>query len=156
VGTGSRPARRRKPAFLFLLSLTLQAAPTIQDCTHESQVLHETRHYRIFLPTAYESSTTRYPVIYWFHGYGERSNQAPANKDYDSGSDYKGDNLANFVASRDVIIVKPDGYNPRRPNENYPRPSHHAHLRPLGRLRSRTRIGQIRWQKSAKPAQPTP
>ena len=83
------------------------------------------------------------PVIYWFHGYGERSNQAPANKDYDSGSDYNGDSLANFVASHDVIIVKPDGYNPRTPNENYPRPSHHAHLRPLDGLRLRRRIGKI-------------
>jgi poly(3-hydroxybutyrate) depolymerase len=34
----------------------------------------------------------------------------------------KGDNIENFVASHDVIVVKPDGYN-RSPDEKYyPRP----------------------------------
>ncbi len=87
------------------------ADAVILDRTHESQVFHETRHYRIFLPPAYESTAIRYPVIYWFHGYGERYNKGPANKEYDRGDDYKGDNLANFVATHDVIILKLDGDN---------------------------------------------
>jgi hypothetical protein len=110
---------------LTLLNIALPARAAdaiILDRTHESQVFHETRHYRIFLPPAYPSSTNRYPVIYWFHGYGERYNQGPANKEYDRGNDYNGDNLANFVATHDVIVVKWDGYNPRTPGENYPRP----------------------------------
>lgn len=94
----------------------------ILDRTHESKVFHETRQYRIFLPPAYNRTSQRYPVIYWFHGYGERYNKGPANKEYDCGSDYNGDNLANFVASHDVIIVKWDGYNPRTPKEAYVRP----------------------------------
>lgn len=94
----------------------------VLDRTHESRVFHETRHYRVFLPPDYESSKQRYPVIYWFHGYGERYNKGPVNKEYDRGSDYNGDNLANFVATHNVIVVKWDGYNPRTPNENYPRP----------------------------------
>jgi S-formylglutathione hydrolase FrmB len=124
-GASPRPARRLHPALLLLLALAPQARPAdtiILDCAHESQILHETRHYRIFLPPAYESSTTRYPVIYWFHGFGERYNQGPANKEYDRGDDYNGDNLANFVSHNDVVIVKLDGYNPRAPKEDYPRP----------------------------------
>jgi hypothetical protein len=96
-----------------LLALPLWSADAlILDLTHESQVFHETRRYRVILPPSYNSSTTRYPVIYWFHGYGERYNQGPPNKEYDRGKDYSGDNLANFVATHDVIIVKWDGENP--------------------------------------------
>lgn len=94
----------------------------ILDRTHQSQVFHETRYYRIFLPPAYESTAKRYPVIYWFHGYSERYNKGIAGKIYDSGNDYGGDNIANFVSLHDVIVVKWDGYNPRSPNEDYPRP----------------------------------
>ena len=110
---------------LFAFSFALHAFAadaTILDCAHESQVLHETRHYRIFLPPTYQTSKTHYPVIYWFHGYGERFNQGPANQEYDRDNDYNGDNLANFVANNEVIIVKPDGDNPRTPGEKYPRP----------------------------------
>ncbi|MGA3187030.1 MAG: alpha/beta hydrolase-fold protein [Bryobacteraceae bacterium] len=108
-------------AFLAVLPLW-SADAIILDCAHESRVFRETRHFRIFLPPDYESSTLRYPVVYWFHGFGERYNQGPANKEYDRGNDYNGDNIANFVASHDVIVVKPDGYNPRTLNDDYPRP----------------------------------
>ena len=46
------------------------ATAIILDRTHESQVFHETRHYRIFLPPDYETSGKRYPVVYFFHGHG--------------------------------------------------------------------------------------
>src|SRR5262249_39795736 len=64
-------------------------------------------------------------VIYWFHGWSERSNQSEYGKpgrNYDEGSDFGGDNIANYVATHDVIVVKWDGWNPRRPNEAYFRP----------------------------------
>jgi Putative esterase len=96
------------------LALTLplwSADPQILDRTHQSQIFHEPRPYRIFLPPSYESTTIHYPVIYWFHGFGERYNQGPPDKEYDRGTDYNGDNLANFVATHDVIIVKWDGEN---------------------------------------------
>jgi pimeloyl-ACP methyl ester carboxylesterase len=96
---------------LFLALPLWPADAIVLDRTHESQVFHETRHYRIFLPPSYETSAERYPVIYWFHGYGERSNLGPPHKEYDRGSDYNGDNLAKFVATHDVIIVKWDGQN---------------------------------------------
>ena len=95
------------------------------DRTHQSEVLREKRNYRIFLPPGYGDSGKRYPVIYWFHGYSERYNKpvtARPDRNYDSGPDYGGDTIAAFVARNDVIVVKWDGYNPRTPDEKYPRP----------------------------------
>jgi pimeloyl-ACP methyl ester carboxylesterase len=109
---------------LQLLLLGFQPA-LIKDQTHYSQLFDETRHYRIFLPPDYPASAKRYPVIYWFHGHSERYNQPVAgqeHRNYDAGTDYASDNIANFVAAHDVIVVKWDGYNPRQPGEPYPRP----------------------------------
>jgi Putative esterase len=98
------------------------AEPLIQDHTHFSQVFGETRNYRIFLPPDYAASGKRYPVIYWFHGYGERFNKTLPDRNYDRGTDYGGDTIGAFVATHDVIVVKWDGYNPRFPGDDYPRP----------------------------------
>ena len=114
-----------------ILLLVLGALPLfgaeaiIEDRVEFSQVFGETRNFRIFLPPDYNSSKKRYPVIYWFHGWGERYNQPstdPPHRNYDSGTDYGGDNIANFVATHDLIVVKPDGYNPRFAGDNYRRP----------------------------------
>jgi S-formylglutathione hydrolase FrmB len=105
--------------------IEVSATAIIEDCTHYSQVFDETRHYRIFLPPDYETSGKHYPVVYFFHGWSERYNQPvidEEHKNYDVGTDYGGDNIANFVATHDVIVVKWDGYNPRKPGENYLRP----------------------------------
>jgi len=116
---------------VFLLLACAFAAragePVILDETHESQVFHETRHYRIFLPPDYTTSGKRYPVIYWFHGWSERYNKPVAreperNYDQGDGGVYGGDSIARFVGNHDVIVVKWDGYNPRTPGEAYPRP----------------------------------
>lgn len=98
--------RRSSAAIQFLtLALPLWSADAIiLDRTHESRVFHEARHCRIFLPLSYELSSIRYPVIYWFHGYGERYNQG-------RGDDKNPDNLASFVATHEVLIVKWDGEN---------------------------------------------
>jgi hypothetical protein len=64
-------------------------------------------------------------VIYWFHGWSERYNHPvldDPHRNYDVGTDYGGDNIANFVGTHDVIVVKWDGYNPRQPGESYLRP----------------------------------
>ncbi|SPE31477.1 putative esterase [Candidatus Sulfopaludibacter sp. SbA6] len=98
------------------------ATAIILDRTHQSQVFHETRHYRIFLPPDYETSGKRYPVVYFFHGWGERYNQCSAGHNYDQGADYSGDNFASFVGTHDLIVVRWDGHNPRTPGENYVRP----------------------------------
>jgi len=124
----SPPLKRSNAAHAFACLLILLGAPAfaadavILDCSHDSSVFKEPRHYRIFLPPAYASSNQRYPVVYWFHGYGERFDKGPENKEYDQGSDYNGDNIANFVAKHNLIVVKWDGYNGRKPNEAYPRP----------------------------------
>ncbi len=111
---------------LLLGALPLFAAEAvIQDRVQFSQVFEETRNFRIFLPPDYATSGKRYPVIYWFHGWSERFNKPvddPPNRNYDSGADYGGDNIANFVGKHDVIVVKWDGFNPRFNGDNYKRP----------------------------------
>ncbi len=117
--------------FRRLLLLSCVAAPLagaqirVLDQEHKSNVFGETRHYRIFLPADYDASPgKRYPVIYFFHGWSERYNVGTREGAgaYDRGGDYNGDNISNFVEKNGVIVVKWDGYNPRSPNEEYPRP----------------------------------
>jgi hypothetical protein len=111
---------------LACLSARLGGAQTrILDLEHKSKVFGETRHYRIFLPPDYDRDPgKRYPVIYFFHGWGERYNVGTREGagGYDRDSDYNGDNIANFVEKNCVIVVKWDGYNPRTPDEKYVRP----------------------------------
>jgi hypothetical protein len=113
--------------YLVVLSALplIGAEAIIQDRVQFSQVFEETRNFRIFLPPAYATSGKRYPVIYWFHGWSERFNKPvdnPPHRNYDSGADYGGDNIANFVGTHDVIVVKWDGLNPRFSGDNYKQP----------------------------------
>ncbi len=115
----------RRFFLLVLGALPLWGAEaTIEDRVQFSQTFSETRNFRIFLPPDYATSAKRYPVVYWFHDAGERFNK-PADQpghNYDSGSDYGGDNIANYVARHDLIVVKWDGFNPRFNGDNYNRP----------------------------------
>ncbi len=89
------------------------------DKSHYSNVFGEVRNYRIFLPPGYaKNQDTRYPVIYYYHGWSQRYFGSINDFKADEGDSNGGDNIANFVATHDVIVVKPDGYN-RRPNEEY-------------------------------------
>jgi hypothetical protein len=107
-----------------LLAEELAPGVAILDRTHHSEVLGETRNYRIFLPPNFEESgARRYPVIYYFHGWSQRYfGSQPGKKQYEQGEDNDGDNFAAFVAAHNVIIVKWDGFNPRYPGEQYLRP----------------------------------
>jgi hypothetical protein len=121
------PSQFRHAAILILtiVSAAHAAEALIEDRTHDSQVLRETRHFRLFLPGDYGTSGKRYPVIYWFHGYSERYNlpvQGQKDRNYDTGPDYWGDTIGAYVSKHDVIVVKLDGYNPRTRDEKYPRP----------------------------------
>ncbi len=82
--------------FLLILIAAVaaaQPAALFQEQTHRSQVMASTRAYRVYLPPAYPTSrATRYPVIYWFHGY-EAENPA------------RDAALAAYVAAHPVIIV---------------------------------------------------
>jgi S-formylglutathione hydrolase FrmB len=116
---------------VFLLAIQLISVKTyaddaiIIDSRHYSNVFGEIRNFRIFLPpNYYKNATKKYPVIYFFHGWGQRyfGEGSDEYAGYDSGEQNKGDNIANFVAKHDVIVVKADGYNRRQDEEYYRRP----------------------------------
>ena len=92
---------------------------SIQDKTHYSSVFGEIRNYRIFFPPGYgENPLKKYPVIYFYHGWSQRYFGSINDFKADEGESNEGDNIANFVADNEVIVVKPDGYN-RQPTEEY-------------------------------------
>jgi hypothetical protein len=94
---------------------------TILDSRHYSNVFGEMRNYRIFLPPGYfDNPQKKYPVIYFLHGWSQRYFGDGGQKfdGFDKGDDNKGDNIANFVSTHEVIVVKSDGYN-REPDEKY-------------------------------------
>jgi poly(3-hydroxybutyrate) depolymerase len=92
---------------------------TIIDSRHYSNVLGENRNFRIFLPPGYyENPQKGYPVIYFYHGWSQRYFGSTSSSGFDKGDDNNGDNIANYVAHHDVIVVKPDGYN-RNPDQDY-------------------------------------
>jgi enterochelin esterase-like enzyme len=95
----------------------------IIDSKHYSNVLGEIRNYRIFLPPGYyDDPDKRYPVIYFYHGWSQRYFGSINSTGSDEGDSNNGDNIANFVAAHDVIVVKPDGYNRKQQEEYYLRP----------------------------------
>ncbi len=81
------------------------AAQNFHDRTFDSQVFGGQRNYRVFLPTNYENSQQRYPVIYYFHGHSDRYTL----EKYDQGTDTV-PKIADFVSKHDVIVVTVDGY----------------------------------------------
>jgi S-formylglutathione hydrolase FrmB len=97
---------------------------TIIDARHYSNVFGETRNYRLFLPPGYfENPGKRYPVIYFFHGWSQRYfGSSNPYGDFDKGDENGGDNIANFVATHEVIVVKADGYNRSQDEKYYVRP----------------------------------
>jgi S-formylglutathione hydrolase FrmB len=118
-----------KPKLLISLFLVLSLlanaqrtdSVTILDSRHYSNVFGETRNYRIFLPRGYfQNPHKKYPVIYFLHGWSQRyfGDGGQKYEEFDKGNDNNGDNIANFVSSHEVIVVKSDGYN-RWPDEKY-------------------------------------
>ena len=108
---------------MFAVDINAQNADsvTIIDSRHYSNVFGEIRNYRIFLPPGYfNNPQKKYPVIYFLHGWSQRYFGDGGQKfdEFDKGDDSKGDNIANFVSTHEVIVVKSDGYN-RGPDEKY-------------------------------------
>ena len=96
----------RTLALLTLLAAHVYgAAHPFFDRTHDSRVFGQPRHYRLFLPPGYDSSRESYPVIYYFHGHGDRYTL----EHYDNGADTV-PKIATFVAAHGVIVVSVDGY----------------------------------------------
>jgi cephalosporin-C deacetylase-like acetyl esterase/enterochelin esterase-like enzyme len=79
--------------------------PAFTDSTHESRVLREARHFRLFLPRDYDAAKRSYPVIYYFHGHSDRYTL----ERYDQGKDTV-PKIAEFVRTHPVIVVAVDGY----------------------------------------------
>lgn len=90
---------------LLLCACLGPAASPFSDRRHFSKTFNEERNYRIFLPAGYETSTKRYPVIYYCHGHSDRY----TIERYDNGADTV-PKIAAFVAAQDVIVVSVDGY----------------------------------------------
>ena len=104
---------------LFSCGNAYSQGVTILDQSHYSNVLGEIRNYRVFLPPGYDASPQKkYPVIYYYHGWSQRYFGSTSTFKADEGDSNGGDNIANFVADHDVIVVKADGYK-QRPNEKY-------------------------------------
>lgn len=96
---------------------------SIIDSRHYSNVFGEIRNFRIFLPPGYnDNPEKRYPVIYYYHGWSQRYFGSTSAGGVDKGDDNDGDNIANYVAEHDVIVVKPDGYNRETGDDYYLRP----------------------------------
>jgi pimeloyl-ACP methyl ester carboxylesterase len=91
--------------FFTFASTVMAGQQPFYDRTHESRVLGEPRHFRIFLPPDYETSGKAYPVVYYFHGHSDRYTL----EHYDQGKDTV-PRLAAFVASHPLIVVSVDGY----------------------------------------------
>ncbi len=91
----------------------------ILDNSHYSNLLGEFRNFRVFLPPDYyKNNNKEYPVIYYYHGWSQRYFGSVTSFQADQGDSNDRDNIANYVALNDVIVVKADGYN-RRPNQEY-------------------------------------
>lgn len=75
-------------------------ARNIQTVKFLSQSLGEERNFNILLPTDYDSSTSRYPVLYLLHGFGDNQSGWSLNT-----------NLSGYAAAHKIIIVMPDGSN---------------------------------------------
>ena len=43
-----------------------------RDLTHRSETFKRDKYYRLYLPKSYHEGEERYPVIYFFHGWGGR------------------------------------------------------------------------------------
>ena len=113
----------------FFLSISFHLFPqqgvSIIDSRHYSSIFGETRNYRVFLPPGYyKNPGKKYPVIYFLHGWSQRSFGSTVSRYslFDRGDENNGDNMEKFVATHDVIVVKSDGYNRSAGEEYYLRP----------------------------------
>src|SRR5689334_1363170 len=103
---------------LLLLCLLLpfacrQAAPQhpYEDLTHFSKTFGREKYFRLYLPQAYHNGESKYPVIYFFHGWGGRYKS-------DDNAKLAYDSLQKLVDRYKAILVMWDG----NVDEQEPRP----------------------------------
>ncbi|GGM88283.1 hypothetical protein GCM10010967_21130 [Dyadobacter beijingensis] len=56
----------------FAYMTCVHAQAPYQDLTHDSRIFGHQKYFRLYLPENYATSGKRYPVIYFFHGWGGR------------------------------------------------------------------------------------
>jgi len=95
---------------LLCVGISLKAQP-YQDIKHYSQVFGKEKTYRLYLPDNYKLSGKKYPVIYFFHGWGGRYYK-------DDSAKLAYDKLGELVNKYQVILVMWDG----NMDESEPRP----------------------------------
>lgn len=83
-------------------SMQAQDLSPYKDTSHYSHVFGHEKSYRIYLPQGYKTSGKKFPVIYFFHGWGGRH-----FKDDNALLDYKGIKL--LVDRYQTILVMWDG-----------------------------------------------
>lgn len=90
--------------FNCLVTVTARSQTTASytDTSHYSRVFGHSKSYRLYLPEGYSSSGKRYPVIYFFHGWGGRH-----FKDDNALLNYEG--IKTLVDQYQVILVMWDG-----------------------------------------------
>lgn len=106
---------------LFLLLTVISCKPeSYQDVSFFSEAFQTERHYRIYLPESYhQNSEKRYPVIYYFHGWGGRYKWSNHDAEEDIFYPENGRKeppfvmeWKDYVKDHEVIIVTWDGYEP--------------------------------------------
>ncbi len=89
-----------------------------QDKIHYSEVFHNERHYRIYLPANYNKSNREFSVIYFFHGWGGRHFEDPsAHLDYEY--------IEKLVDKYQLIMVMWDGKMDDKEKRPYNIGDHH-------------------------------
>ncbi|HEX5167552.1 MAG TPA: alpha/beta fold hydrolase [Cyclobacteriaceae bacterium] len=84
------------------LSQDKNADQPYHDLTHFSRVFGREKYYRLYLPKGYDQTQSRYPVIYFFHGWGGRH-----FKDDNAKLEYE--MIKDLVDKYNVILVMWDG-----------------------------------------------
>src|SRR5690606_528663 len=105
--------------FLLFLFSCNKSEP-YKDVSFFSDTFQTDRMYRIYLPKGYERNTnTRYPVVYYFHGYGGRYKWDSYDVEDDVNYPENGRKeppfvmeWKDYVQNHEVIIVTWDGYEP--------------------------------------------
>lgn len=87
---------------MAVITASSQNAPPFTDNSHYSQVYGHNKFYRLYLPESYAADEKKYPVIYFFHGWGGRH-----FKDDNALLNYEGIKL--LVDKYQVILVMWDG-----------------------------------------------
>src|SRR5215470_20293431 len=89
---------------LLLFPILSNAQGRIDCSTFDSGILHRLVRYCVMLPTDYEKSTKKYPVLYFLHGLGENEQTLMRSGGWGIIQDLRRDNKVG-----DFLMVAPEG-----------------------------------------------